>query len=142
MKILIIILILMGVMFTGCLTNPTKEVPIVKVNISFKENNSIVEATNYTLDRGTVSYLNRPMATQAKNFPSIGARTTIMKGKNSTFGPWEMVPYTGDGSWIEGTLQDMKKCLMSDTVPKPSSECDYCLYRKASRDVQGKKKKE
>ncbi|MEK7213865.1 MAG: PD-(D/E)XK nuclease family protein [Patescibacteria group bacterium] len=52
----------------------------------------------------------------------------------------DLIPYTGNGSWIEGTLQDIKKCLMNDTVPKPSPDCDYCLYRKASRDVQSKKK--
>lgn len=52
----------------------------------------------------------------------------------------DLIPYTGDTSWIEETLQDMKKCLMSNTIPKPSADCDYCLYRKASRDVQSKKK--
>ncbi|MES3030839.1 MAG: PD-(D/E)XK nuclease family protein [Patescibacteria group bacterium] len=51
----------------------------------------------------------------------------------------DVIPYTGDDSWIEPTLLEMKACLMSDTVPKPPESCDYCLYRRAARDVQGKK---
>jgi len=40
-----------------------------------------------------------------------------------------LVPHKGDDSWVEGTLQDIKKCLDSDELPKPSDECDYCKYR-------------
>ncbi len=52
----------------------------------------------------------------------------------------DLIPYTGDPSWIPDTLMDMRKCLMQETPPKPASSCDYCLYRKAARDVQSKKK--
>lgn len=48
----------------------------------------------------------------------------------------DIITYVGDDSWIPETLVDIKKCLMLDKVPKPSPECDYCSYRKASRDVQ------
>ncbi len=53
----------------------------------------------------------------------------------------DVIPYTGDGSWIEGALKDLKKCLMSEKVPKPAEACDYCLYRKGARDVQTEVKK-
>ncbi len=48
----------------------------------------------------------------------------------------DLIPYTGDYSWIENTLRDIKKILISNITPKPNSECDYCLYRKSARDVQ------
>ena len=99
MKISIILLILLGAMFTGCVSNPIKEVPVVKVNITYQEKNGIVEAMNYTITQGKVAYIDRPRMTQAKSFPAIGARITIMKGKNSTIGPWEMVTYTGNGTY-------------------------------------------
>jgi hypothetical protein len=54
----------------------------------------------------------------------------------------DLIPYTGNDSWIEPLLPKIKACLMNEKPPKPSPECDYCRYRKAARDVQeGQKKK-
>jgi hypothetical protein len=50
----------------------------------------------------------------------------------------DLIPYTGDDAWVPAALQGMKACLMLDKPPKPASECDYCAYRKAARDVQTK----
>jgi len=49
----------------------------------------------------------------------------------------DLIPYTGDDSWIEKAIADIKTCLMSEKPPKPGKNCDYCDYRKAARDVQG-----
>lgn len=40
----------------------------------------------------------------------------------------KLIPYCGNDSWIEGTLDDIIDCLRSDEVPKPSEECDFCAY--------------
>ncbi|MFZ1987523.1 MAG: PD-(D/E)XK nuclease family protein [Minisyncoccia bacterium] len=40
-----------------------------------------------------------------------------------------ILPYEGDDSWVEGTLTDLKTCLMDDEIPKPGSRCEYCPYR-------------
>ncbi len=48
----------------------------------------------------------------------------------------DLIPYVGDDSWIDQALIDIKKCLMQNKPPKPDAKCDYCAYRKASRDVQ------
>jgi hypothetical protein len=37
---------------------------------------------------------------------------------------------------VEKALAEIKKCLVHEKIPKPSTECDYCKYRKAARDVQ------
>jgi RecB family exonuclease len=42
----------------------------------------------------------------------------------------KVIPYTGDCSWIEGALSDIRKCLMSDRIPEMNPDCDYCNYRK------------
>ena len=42
----------------------------------------------------------------------------------------KVIPYTGDDSWIEGALKDIKECLMSDKIPEMNPDCDYCNYRK------------
>ena len=42
----------------------------------------------------------------------------------------KVIPYTGDDSWIEKALKDIKNCLMSDEIPEMNSECDFCNYRK------------
>jgi len=48
----------------------------------------------------------------------------------------KIIPYTGDTKWIEKTLQDIKVCLESDTIPAPTKECDYCCYIEALKDVE------
>jgi len=40
----------------------------------------------------------------------------------------KLIPYTGDDSWIEKTIFDIKKCLDSSKVPAPASDCEYCKY--------------
>jgi CRISPR/Cas system-associated exonuclease Cas4 (RecB family) len=42
----------------------------------------------------------------------------------------KVLPYTGDDSWIPDALKDLKRCLMSDKIPEPNPNCDYCNYRK------------
>jgi hypothetical protein len=39
-----------------------------------------------------------------------------------------LIPYTGDDSWIEQTVADLHKCLNSDVIPGAGKECDYCSY--------------
>ena len=41
----------------------------------------------------------------------------------------KIIPYTGDDSWIEKTLETIHKCMIDDRIPSPSSNCDYCAYR-------------
>lgn len=41
-----------------------------------------------------------------------------------------VLPYKGNGNWIDNALQDMKKCLMQDKIPNASSACQYCAYVK------------
>lgn len=43
-----------------------------------------------------------------------------------------LIPYTGDDSWVEPTLFDIKACLESSELPTPSEGCDYCRYREAA----------
>lgn len=46
----------------------------------------------------------------------------------------DLIPYTGDDSWIEETLHKIKKCL-DGKIPESDSECDFCNYRKAFQDT-------
>lgn len=46
-----------------------------------------------------------------------------------------LLPYTGDDSWIEGTLANIKECLDGD-MPEPTPDCDYCNYRQAVAEVE------
>lgn len=48
----------------------------------------------------------------------------------------DLIPYEGDDSWVDRVLVDLRKCLESPVMPKPSPACDYCSYRKSARDVQ------
>lgn len=43
----------------------------------------------------------------------------------------KIIPYVGDDSWIEKTINTLHKCLMDDRIPSSSPNCDYCAYRQA-----------
>ncbi len=43
----------------------------------------------------------------------------------------KLIPYEGNGSWIEGTLLKIKKVLDSDNIPNSGEDCDYCRYVEA-----------
>jgi len=47
----------------------------------------------------------------------------------------DLLPYTGDDSWIEGKLLEIKKCLEGE-MPESNNECDYCNYREAVNKVE------
>jgi hypothetical protein len=39
-----------------------------------------------------------------------------------------VLPYKGDPSGVEQALLDAKKCLVRETPPERSADCDYCAY--------------
>lgn len=39
-----------------------------------------------------------------------------------------LIPYDGDGSWVDTTVRDIKKCLDDDQIPESGADCDYCAY--------------
>jgi len=53
-----------------------------------------------------------------------------------------LIEYTGDDSWIEPTLLNIKACLDDPRVPKANDECEYCQYREAAGSVLQKNKEE
>ena len=45
-----------------------------------------------------------------------------------------IIPYKGTTSWVEQTIIEIHECLNSETVPKRTDGCDFCLY---TRDLGG-----
>jgi CRISPR/Cas system-associated exonuclease Cas4 (RecB family) len=45
----------------------------------------------------------------------------------------KLIPYTGDDSWIDSTIEEIYACLNQDEIPPASLNCDYCSYRQATR---------
>ncbi len=37
----------------------------------------------------------------------------------------KIIPYEGDDSWVEQTIVDAHRCLVSDKIPEVSEDCDY-----------------
>jgi len=46
-----------------------------------------------------------------------------------------IIPYTGNASWVDGTITNIKQTLDDDRIPLASENCEYCQYRTAVRDV-------
>ena len=42
----------------------------------------------------------------------------------------KVIPYTGNGDWIDDTLVNMRKCLRASKVPKAADDCEFCAYVK------------
>lgn len=44
----------------------------------------------------------------------------------------QLIAHKGDDSWVEQAIIDAHKCLQKKKAPKPSAECEWCLYREDS----------
>jgi len=99
MKLILVLFFFAAIIISGCVENPAKQVPVVHVNITFVEKQGFAEVKSYKLTQDTVNYLSRPKTTQAESFPAISARMMIVKGNNSTIGPWETLSYKGNGTY-------------------------------------------
>lgn len=40
----------------------------------------------------------------------------------------KIIPYKGNDNWVESTIIEAHKCLMTDKIPHASKDCDYCRY--------------
>lgn len=47
-----------------------------------------------------------------------------------------IIPYQGKDNWVEKTIIEAHKCLMSDQIPKASDDCDFCRYREIAKSVE------
>jgi len=47
----------------------------------------------------------------------------------------KLIPYDGDASWIEPTLDKLIDCLNSDVAPNKNTECKFCSYVKKRIDA-------
>jgi len=47
-----------------------------------------------------------------------------------------VIAYKGCDDWVEQCIVGAHSCLMSDTIPPRSPNCDYCVYRSAVSDVE------
>jgi hypothetical protein len=41
-----------------------------------------------------------------------------------------LIPYKGNGNWIDQTLVDIKKCIDSEVLPQNDLNCEHCMYAK------------
>lgn len=51
----------------------------------------------------------------------------------------EILLYKGNDDWVEGKLIEAHRCLMSEKIPEPAPDCDYCNYRRAARGAEKEK---
>lgn len=51
----------------------------------------------------------------------------------------KLIPYTGDDSWVEPTLKDMKACMEGDMPPVGTAamggECEHCVYARKRTEL-------
>lgn len=42
----------------------------------------------------------------------------------------KLLPYEGNDEWVDQTVIDAHKCLMGDTPPAATEDCDFCCYNR------------
>lgn len=53
----------------------------------------------------------------------------------------KIIPYTGNGDWIEQTIRDTHLCLVAPSLPAAAEDCDYCRYREEAAKFENKPNK-
>lgn len=46
-----------------------------------------------------------------------------------------LLPYEGNDTWVEQAIVGAHECLMSDKLPAPGADCDFCHYRRAVQEI-------
>lgn len=46
-----------------------------------------------------------------------------------------LIPYTGDDGWVDGTILKIYDCLNSSKIPEAGKDCDYCSYIEAVKNI-------
>lgn len=49
-----------------------------------------------------------------------------------------LIPYTGNDSWVEKTIFEIKDCLERDVIPESGAECEYCMWFNARSNAENK----
>jgi RecB family exonuclease len=48
----------------------------------------------------------------------------------------QLIPYPADSSWVEQAVRNARACLASEMMPKGQEGCEFCDYRRISRDFE------
>lgn len=48
----------------------------------------------------------------------------------------KIIPYIGNDSWVDKTIQDAIQCLKGNRFPESGEDCDYCKYRIAVKKYE------
>ncbi len=49
----------------------------------------------------------------------------------------KLLSYTGDDSWVEGTVRSIHTVLSADLIPEAGEDCDHCAYFKERMSAEG-----
>lgn len=52
----------------------------------------------------------------------------------------KIIPYVGRADWVEKTILEAKRCLVSKIIPAAGADCDFCAYVKARQRLEKKEK--
>ena len=47
-----------------------------------------------------------------------------------------ILEHTGDTSWVEPTVEEIKACLEGEVLPESGETCEYCRYRELIGEVE------
>lgn len=122
--------------------NPQKELIIVDYKATSKEEEVSLDAEwqiGYKRQMEIYQWLFRRNGfnvTKTGYFVYCNGDTSMEKFDAKLEFEIKILPYEGDDSWVEKTINDAYTCLNNPSIPDSSPDCDYCNYRKAVRAVE------
>jgi CRISPR/Cas system-associated exonuclease Cas4 (RecB family) len=64
-------------------------------------------------------------------FVYTNARKDVDRFDNQLKFKTSFIPYEGNASWIDNTIDDIRQCLGSNNIPEHGENCKYCKYSMA-----------
>lgn len=61
-------------------------------------------------------------------FVYANAQKNLTKFDEKLVFEMKIIPYEGDNSWVEGTVQKIYQVLNTEEIPLPKETCKYCSY--------------
>lgn len=116
----------------------TQELMVVDYKATSKSSKLTLDYDSYKRQIEVYQWLLRKNGFNVSNIAYFvycnGKKESALFDKNLNFDIY-LLEYIGDDSWVEKAILSSKLCLQSNTVPAPSSNCEYCRYLQATLNI-------
>lgn len=79
------------------------------------------------VERPRCFYIDNKLGTKRPPIPSFQINKAVDYQLKQEFDV-NLISYTGNDSWVEPTIHEIKRCLDDEKIPKANPDCDFCNF--------------